>query len=174
MTNDKHSMIFRKAVLAGVLAAAGVALSVVPIPMGPTKCFPFQHTINVVAGIVLGPWWAVGAAFTTSVIRNLLGTGSLFAFPGSMSGALFVGLAARALPDKYKIAAACAEPVGTGIVGAWVGAKLLGPAIGKSVGFLFFSGSFLVSSVPGAVIGAALVWALNKRLNVTRTFGTLM
>ena len=80
MTNDKHSMIFRKAVLAGVLAAAGVALSVVSIPMGPTKCFPFQHTINVVAGIVLGPWWAVGAAFTTSVIRNLLGTGSLFAF----------------------------------------------------------------------------------------------
>ena len=162
MTNDKHSLIFRKAVLAGVLAAAGVALSVVSIPMGPTKCFPFQHTINVVAGIVLGPWWAVGAAFTTS------------AFPGSMFGALFVGLAARALPDKYKIAAACAEPVGTGIVGAWVGAKLLGPAIGKSVGFLFFSGSFLVSSVPGAVIGAALVWALNKRLNVTRTFGTLM
>ena len=102
MTNDKHSMIFRKAVLAGVLAAAGVALSVVSIPMGPTKCFPFQHTINVVAGIVLGPWWAVGAAFTTSVIRNLLGTGSLFAFPGSMFGALFVGLAARALPDKYR------------------------------------------------------------------------
>ena len=101
MTNDKHSLIFRKAVLAGVLAAAGVALSVVSIPMGPTKCFPFPHTINVVAGIVLGPWWAVGAAFTTSVIRTLLGTGSLFAFPGSMFGALFVGLAARALPDKY-------------------------------------------------------------------------
>ena len=169
MANDKNNLIFRKAVLAGVLAAAGVALSVVSIPMGPTKCFPFQHTINVVAGIVLGPWWAVGAAFTTSVIRNLLGTGSLFAFPGSMFGAFFVGLAARALPDKYKIAAACAEPVG-----AWVGAKLLGPAIGKSVGFLFFSGSFLVSSVPGAVIGAALVWALNKRLGITRTFGTLM
>ena len=87
--------------------------------------------------------------------------------PGQyVRGALFVGLAARALPEKYKIAAACAEPVGTGIVGAWVGAKLLGPAIGKSVGFLFFSGSFLVSSVPGAVIGAALVWALNKRLGI--------
>ena len=174
MANGKNNLLFRKAVLAGVLAAAGVALSVVSIPMGPTKCFPFQHTINVLAGIVLGPWWAVRAASTTSVIRNLLATGSLFAFPGSMFGALFVGLAARALPEKYKIAAACAEPAGTGIVGAWVGAKLLGPAIGKSVGFLFFSGSFLVSSVPGAVIGAALVWALNKRLGITRTFGTLI
>ncbi len=168
MANCKNGVLFRKAVLAGALAAAGVALSVVSIPIGPTKCFPFQHTINVLAGIVLGPWWAVGAAFTTSVIRNLLGTGSLFAFPGSMFGALFVGLAARALPARYKIAAACAEPIGTGIVGAWAGANLLGPAIGKSVGFLFFSGSFLVSSVPGALIGAALVWALDKRLGAAR------
>lgn len=171
MRNDKNDILLKKAVLAGALAAAGVVLSVVSIPMGPTKCFPFQHTINVLAGIVLGPWWAVGAAFTTSVIRNLLGTGSLFAFPGSMFGALFVGLAARALPEKYRIAAACAEPAGTGIVGAWVGAKLLGPAIGKSVGFYFFSGSFLISSVPGALIGAALVWALRRRFGLLRIFG---
>ena len=158
-----HSSLFKKAVLAGLLAAAGTALSVVSIPMGPTKCFPFQHTINVVAGIFLGPWWAVGAAFTTSAIRNMMGTGSLFAFPGSMFGALFVGIAARALPEKYKICAAFAEPVGTGIVGAWVGAKILGPILGKGIGFFFFSGSFLMSSVPGALIGAALFWCLSKR-----------
>ena len=87
-----------------------------------------------------------------------------------MFGALFVGLAARALPEKYKIAAACAEPVGTGIVGACVGAKVVGPEIGKIVRFLFFSGAFVFRSVPGAVIGAALVWALNKRLGITRTW----
>lgn len=156
-------MIFRKAVLAGLLAAAGAVLSVISIPMGPTKCFPFQHTINVLAGIFLGPWWAAGAAFTTSAIRNMLGTGSLFAFPGSMFGALFVGFAARMLPDRYKICAAFAEPVGTGIVGAWVGAKILGPIIGKGIGFFFFSGSFLMSSIPGALIGAALFWCLSRR-----------
>ncbi|WP_417029417.1 energy coupling factor transporter S component ThiW, partial [Cloacibacillus evryensis] len=161
-------------VLAGAFAAAGVVLSVVSIPMGPTKCFPFQHTINVLAGILLGPWWAVGAAFTTSVIRNMMGTGSLFAFPGSMFGALFVGLAARALPERYKLCAACAEPVGTGIVGAWVGAKILGPILGKGIGFLFFSSSFLMSSVPGAVIGALLVYCLQKRMALTRTFGAMI
>ncbi len=174
MKNDKNDLFLKKAVLAGALAAAGVVLSVVSIPMGPTKCFPFQHTINVLAGIVLGPWWAIGAAFTTSVIRNLMGTGSLFAFPGSMFGALLVGIASRALPDRYKTAAACAEPVGTGIIGAWVSAEVLGPAIGKSAGFYFLSGSFLISSVPGALIGAALVWALDRRFGVTRTFGVLI
>ena len=167
MQNEERKKLFKRAVLAGAFAAAGVVLSVVSIPMGPTKCFPFQHTINVLAGIILGPWWAVGAAFTTSVIRNLMGTGSLFAFPGSMFGALFVGLAAKALPES-------AEPVGTGIVGAWVGAKVLGPIIGKGIGFLFFSGSFLMSSVPGAVIGALLVYCLQKRMVLTRTFGAMI
>lgn len=174
MLNNEKNMLLKRAALAGMFAAAGVVLSVVSIPMGPTKCFPFQHTINVLAGIILGPWWAVGAAFTTSVIRNMLGTGSLFAFPGSMFGALFAGLAARALPEKYKFCAACAEPVGTGIVGAWVAAKILGPAIGKSAGFLFLSGSFLLSCVPGAVIGAVIFCCLQKRLSITRTFGALI
>lgn len=172
MPKKTDSGVFRKAALAGVLAAAGVILSVVSIPLGPAKCFPFQHTLNVAAGILLGPWWAAGAAFVTSVARNMLGTGSLFAFPGSMFGALFVGVAARLLPEKYTLAAACAEPVGTGIVGAWAASALLGPVMGRSVGFLFLSGSFLVSSVPGAAIGAALVWCLEKRLSPSGFFGT--
>lgn len=161
---EKGRVLLKKMVLTGVLAAAGVLLSVVYIPMGPTKCFPFQHTINVLAGVLLGPWWATAAAFVTSLIRNMAGTGSLFAFPGSMFGALFVGLTARMLPQKFKICAACAEPVGTGIVGAWVGAKILGPCIGQSIGFFFFSGSFLMSSIPGAVIGAGLLYCLSRRL----------
>jgi len=61
--------------------------------VGPTKCFPFQHAVNAVAGVLLGPWWAAAAAFVASVIRNMLGTGTLFAFPGSIPGALAVGLA---------------------------------------------------------------------------------
>lgn len=175
MQNNARTTLFKKAVLAGAFAAAGVVLSVVSIPMGPTKCFPFQHAINVLTGIILGPWWAVGAAFTTSLIRNLVGTGTLFAFPGSMFGALFVGFAARLLPEKYKLCAACMEPIGTGIVGAWVGAKILGPIIGKTgIGFLFFSGSFLISSVPGAVIGVLLVYCLQKRMSFIRTFGALI
>ena len=166
--------LFRRAALAGMFAAAGVVLSVVSIPVGPTKCFPFQHAINVVAGVTLGPAWAVGAAFTTSLIRNMLGTGSLFAFPGSMFGALFDGVAAMLLPRKYRIAAALAEPLGTGIVGAWTSAAVVAPFMGKNPGFAFFSASFMMSCVPGAAIGAAVLWCLRKRLLLAGGTGVLL
>lgn len=165
--------IFRNAVLAGGLAAAGVVLSFVSIPVGPVKCFPFQHTINVIAGVVLGPFWAVGAAFTTSLIRNIIGTGSLFAFPGSIFGALFAGLAAGLLPHRFKIAAACAEPVGTGIVGAWVGAQIVAPLTGNGVGFTFLATSFLISSIPGSLIGASVLYCLKKRHLLENQIGVM-
>ena len=160
--------IFKKALTAGLLAGAGVALSFVSIPAGPTRCFPFQHSINVIAGVLLGPCWAVGAAFTTSLIRNLMGTGSLFAFPGSMFGALLAGLAGRYLHGRYKLFSAVAEPVGTGIIGAWVSAAIVAPLTGASVSFAFFAFSFLISSVPGAAIGAAVLYSLEKRSVIGR------
>ena len=166
--------LLRRAALAGMFAAAGVVLSVVSIPVGPTTCFPFQHAINVVAGVTLGPAWAVGAAFTTSLIRNMLGTGSLFAFSGSMFGALFDGVAAMLLPRKYSIAAALAEPLGTGIVGAWTSAAVVAPFMGKNLGFAFFSASFMMSCVPGAAIGAAVLWCLRKRLLLAGGTGVLL
>ena len=158
-----NKTLFKKAVAAGVLAGAGVALSFFSIPVGPVRCFPFQHSINVVAGILLGPLWAAGAAFTTSLIRNIMGTGSLFAFPGSMFGALMVGFAASFLHGRRKFLSAAAEPIGTGIIGAWVSTILVAPVTGAQGSFAFFAFSFLVSSLPGAAIGAAVLYSLEKR-----------
>jgi len=169
----KKEAFFRNALLAGIMAALGAVLSVVSIPVGPTKCFPFQHAINVAAGITLGPLWAMASAFTTSLIRNMMGTGSLFAFPGSMFGALFVGIAAKLLPDRYKLAAAIAEPFGTGVVGAWVSAAIVAPFVGKSVGFAFFSVSFLTSCIPGAAIGAAVLYCVRKRTSAAKRVGEM-
>ncbi len=110
--------IFKKALAAGILAGAGVALSFVSIPVDQPDAFTFQHSINVIAGVLLGPFWAVGATFTTSLIRNMMGTGSLFAFPGSVFGALFVGLAGKYLHGRHKLFSAVAEPIRTRIIGA--------------------------------------------------------
>jgi len=165
---DMKMAIFKKALAAGILAGTGVALSFVSIPVGPTRCFPFQHSINVIAGVLLGPFWAVGAAFTTSLIRNMMGTGSLFAFPGSMFGAFLVGMAGRYLHGRHKLFSAVAEPVGTGIIGAWVSAAMVAPLTGASVSFAFFAFSFLTSSLPGAAIGAAVLYSLEKRSVISR------
>ena len=164
----------KKLAVAALLCAVAVAGSTLSFPVFGSKCAPVQHMVNILFAVFLGPWYGLAGAFTSSLLRNLMSLGSLMAFPGSMFGALFVGLAARALPERYKLCAACAEPVGTGIVGAWVGAKILGPILGKGIGFLFFSSSFLMSSVPGAVIGALLVYCLQKRMALTRTFGAMI
>ena len=75
-----------------MLAALTVALSGFYIPIGVSKCYPIQHMVNVLCAIFLGPGYGVMAAFCTSLIRNLMGTRSLLAFPGSMVGALLCGI----------------------------------------------------------------------------------
>jgi len=53
----------RKICLTGILISIGVASSAFYIPVGVAKCFPMQHMINVLAGVLLGPWYALAAAF---------------------------------------------------------------------------------------------------------------
>lgn len=82
----------KKLVVAAMLTAIGFALSGFSFPIGASKCFPIQHLINVVSGVILGPAYSVLVAFCISVLRNLAGTGSLLAFPGSMVGAFLCGM----------------------------------------------------------------------------------
>ena len=46
----------------------------------------------MICAVFLGPWYGVAVAFAASLLRNLLGMGSLMAFPGSMCGALLCGM----------------------------------------------------------------------------------
>ena len=66
-----------------------------------------------------------GMAFAAALIRNLLGLGSLLAFPGSMIGALLCGVAYRLCP---KLPAAYAgEVFGTGILGGLASYPIAAP-----------------------------------------------
>lgn len=150
----------RKLVLAALFAALGVLLSSFAIPVGGARVFPFQHTINAVAGVLLGPWWAAGSALATATLRVSLGTGSLFAFPGSPFGAIAVGLAYRFL---CRDEAALFEPVGTVFVGATLGALLISPLLGEAAGgLLALMVAFALSSIPGAIIGYLVLKALRR------------
>ena len=150
----------KKIAASALLAAIAVSLSGFSIPVGPSRCFPIQHAINAIAGVTLGPWWALGAAVTASVARNLLGTGTLLAFPGSVFGALLVGFAANALPERRRNLAALCEPLATGTIGAWTSALLLASATTQTASYSFLAIAFLNSSVPGACIGFATLQCL--------------
>ena len=82
----------KKLATASILCAVAVVGSLFSFPVFGSKCAPVQHMVNIICAVLLGPAYGVGAAFVASLIRNLLGLGSLMAFPGSMFGALLCGL----------------------------------------------------------------------------------
>lgn len=153
----------KKLCLAGILCAVAVVGSLFSFPVLGSKCAPVQHTVNILCAVVLGPWYGVLVAFCASLIRNLMGLGSLMAFPGSMLGALLCGIAfwkTKNIPLTL-----VAEVLGTGILGglcAWPVAILF---MGKSAGdvaFYAYIVPFLISTVGGAIISAFLIAALQK------------
>ena len=155
----------KKIAVAAVLTGLTVALSTFYIPLGTTKCFPAQHMMNGIAGVLLGPWYAVLMATATGTIRNILGLGTLYAFPGGIPGALVVGLVHRYFLKND--VAALSEPIGTVAVGATLSAILFAPMQGHSLTMYFFWVAFAVSSIPGAFLGYLVLKAL-RRLGIDR------
>ena len=146
----------KKLTSAALLIAIGtLSAHLIYIPAGVSKCFPVRHAINVLGAVLLGPDYAVAIAFVISCLRNMFGTGSLLAFPGSMIGALLAGLAYkqwRNLP-----AAMTGEIIGTGILGgltAWLIASTL---LGSKAVAWFFIPPFLVSTIGGSIIAGLLL-----------------
>ncbi len=150
----------RKLAVSGMLVAVIICLSGFYIPVGASKCFPVQHMVNVLAAVLLGPWWGVGIAFCASLIRNLMGTGTLFAFPGSMVGALCCGLAYAA--TKKLFPTCLAEVGGTGILGGLLAYPVAVFVLGKTAALFAYVLPFLVSTIGGTLIAAALIVIMEK------------
>lgn len=153
----------KKLALAGMFCALCVVGSVFSFPMFGSKCAPVQHMVNVLCAVLLGPWWGVGVAFVASLLRNLLGLGSLMAFPGSMFGALLCGLAYRRTGNLLLTLAA--EVFGTAILGGLsaypVAIFLMGKEAG-SVAFYAYIVPFLISTAAGSILSGILVFSLQK------------
>ena len=146
----------QKLTLAGILVALGVVLSPLSIPIGAARVFPVQHALNVIGGVVLGPVYAVVMAFATSLLRNLLGTGTLLAFPGSMLGALLAGLTYKYMKEKLSLACV-GELIGTGVLGALVAFPVAALVMGREVATFVFVIPFMMSSLAGGIIAFILL-----------------
>lgn len=119
-------------------------------PAGIAKAYPVQHAVNVLAAVILGTTPAVIIAFLISLIRVMLGLGSLLAFPGSMIGAFLAGILYKTL--KKKRYAGLGEIVGTGIIGALFAIPYAKILMGTTFGAFFFIPPFLISSLAGTLI----------------------
>jgi energy-coupling factor transport system ATP-binding protein len=136
-----------------ILVAIGVVISpFTSIPIGIARINPAQHFVNVVGAVLLGPWWAAGIALVIGVLRNMLGTGTLLAFPGGMIGAFIAGYTYRYTRNIYL--GGLGEILGTGILGAIVSALIVAPVLmGKPMAMgaliIAFSGSTILGSFFG-------------------------
>lgn len=164
----------KKIALAGVLCAVAVVGSMFSFPVFGSKCAPVQHMVNVLCAVLLGPWYGVAAAFVASLLRNLLGLGSLMAFPGSMCGALLCGILYH--KTKNLLATLAGEVFGTGIIGgllAWpVAVFLMGKAAGD-IAFYAYIVPFLVSTVGGSIIAGVVLIALEKNSTLKKMQASL-
>lgn len=151
----------KKLTMAAMFVAIGVVLgNIIYIPVGVSKCFPIQHAINVLAATILGPAYSVMIAFSISLLRNILGTGSLLAFPGSMIGALLAGMIYKYTQNIYK--ASIGEVFGTGVLGGMMAFPVAKYFMGKEVATFFFVYPFILSSVGGSIIAVVLIKVLDK------------
>ncbi len=163
----------RKVAYAVVLAAIGVALApYTSFPIGIARVNPTQHFVNVLAAVLLGPWWAVATATVIAVIRNVLGVGTLLAFPGGMIGAFLAGLLYRYTRNIY--AGAGGEIIGTGLIAPVLSAFGVAPFLmGNAIPLFALVPSFLTSTIAGAALGVLAIDLL-KRADIIELPGRKM
>lgn len=144
-----------------IAAITTVCSSIVVIPLGFAKVFPIQHFANVLSAVLLGPWYAVLQAFLTSTLRNMMGTGSLFAYPGSMIGAFLAAILYK--KTKKLEFAALGEVFGTGVLGAMATYPIAILFMGQEAALFGLVPAFTLSSFVGSLMGYALLKAFVKK-----------
>lgn len=175
-----NSVYVKKLALLIVFTALGIAISPFTtfVFLG-TKANPTQHMINAILGVLTGPFWAATAAIFIGTIRNMLGTGTLYAFPGGIPGGIVVGvvywlLKRLRVSERNRIMSALTEPIGTVLIGAPLALFLLASWIGDQrllnltttegflSAFLIFGAGWFLSCITGSIIAFVILLVLNK------------
>lgn len=160
----------KKLCIAGILCAVAVVGSLFSFPVFSSKCAPIQHMVNILCAVLLGPWYGIGVAFAASFIRNMIGLGSLMAFPGSMFGALLCGVIYW--KTKNMTFTLISEVFGTAILGGLCAYPIAVLFMGQSAGSIAFYAyiiPFFISTAAGAMLSAVFIGIL-KKTNVLKIF----
>jgi energy coupling factor transporter S component ThiW len=90
-----------------------------------------------------------------------MGTGSIFAFPGSMVGALLASLLFR--KTRKIFLAFVGEVIGTGIIGALLSYPIATLILGQKATLFGFIPLFIFSSFVGALLGYVILTIFVKK-----------
>lgn len=148
-----------KMVVMSMLIALGVVIS--PILRVEGMC-PMAHLINIVAAVLLGPWYAFFCAVSIGVIRMIFMGIPPLALTGAVFGALLSGLFYKYSKGRL-IFAVIGEVIGTGIIGAIVSYPVMTLFWGRTgLTWMFYVPSFLGATLIGGSIAYALLFHLQK------------
>ena len=137
----------RKMVLTAMLACLAFVLNTfVYFP----AMAPYQHFVNVIAAVFLGPWYGCAAAFLCGVLRMLSGR-TIQAIAGAVFGPILGGLLYEKTRNIYLTFVG--EVVGTGFVGAMVSYPLMKWLYGLDAQSPFY---YIPYYTPSALVGAGM------------------
>lgn len=127
---------------------------------------PFQHFINAVAAVTVGPWLGSLAGFLTGVFRMVCGSDI-----GSITGAIFGPLLGGLLYRRFGSLKAVwiGEVIGTGVIGAMASYPFFKLFYGLDAQSpLYFIPFYTPSAMMGASMGIVTILILQKNKMLAR------
>ena len=142
-----------------LFVAIGVVIS--PILRIEGMC-PTAHLINVVCAVFLGPYYALGCAFSIGVIRMAFMGIPPLALTGAIFGAFLSGVLYRASKGKLMFAV-IGEVIGTGIIGSIVSYPVMTFIWGRGeLTWFFYTPMFIGATLIGGSTAYLLLKTLQK------------
>lgn len=127
---------------------------------------PFQHFVDVLAAVFLGPWYGCASALLCGILRMMSGR-TIQAVTGAVFGPILGGLLYRKTKNIWLVFAG--EIVGTGFFGAMASYPLMKWFYGLDAQSPFYYIPFyLPSAVVGAAMGVATLLVLQRTGLVAR------
>lgn len=148
----------KKQIFTALLATLGYVLSTfVYFP----RMAPFQHLVNVIAAVFLGPFWAFTSVLMTGLMRMTFNGSTILAVIGAVVGAFLAGLLYKIF-NKF-IWAVIGEVIGTGIISAIMAYPVMRTFYGlPDISIFTYVPFFIPSSLMGAGLGYILLKTLDK------------
>ena len=157
MKKTKMKLNTRKMVLTAMLACLAFVLNTfVYFP----AMAPFQHFVNVIAAVFLGPWYGCAAALLCGIMRMMSGR-TIQAVTGAIFGPILGGLLYRKTRNIYLVLVG--EVIGTGFVGAMASYPLMKWFYALDAQSpLYYIPFYTPSAVVGGIMGVMVLLILKR------------